>query len=129
LLERQHRIPFLHQAILDIEAEAATNGARVTLGAVRRRAREAEARATPPALDELRDLLTDALEVQRTGCDHSDIGKPGCRTCDPRVYPYHTALALADAYSALTATDLRRSEIEGFSSAVLDIGNLPDDES
>lgn len=34
---------------------------------------------------ELLALLNDATKVQRTPCDHAEIGKPGCVICDPRI--------------------------------------------
>ena len=34
---------------------------------------------------ELMSLLSDAVEVQRNGCRHSGIGRPGCVVCDPRI--------------------------------------------
>ena len=39
-------------------------------------------------ISELEGLLEEALRVQKFGCDHKGIGLPGCRTCDPRTYPY-----------------------------------------
>lgn len=35
---------------------------------------------------ELLGLLNDAVKVQRTPCNHRGIGRPGCVTCDPRIY-------------------------------------------
>ena len=46
---------------------------------------------------ELTSLLADAAEVQRTGCNHAGIGRPGCVVCDPRV---RDALGSASAEAA-----------------------------
>lgn len=54
-------------------------------------------------------LLDDALNVQRTPCDHSGIGKPGCVLCDPRTY----RLAMAALRDALASPAPETAEFGG----------------
>lgn len=48
------------------------------------------------SLRDLGALLREALDRQVRPCDHTGIGLPGCRTCDPRVRDYRRELPVAE---------------------------------
>ena len=53
---------------------------------------EGRARVLESTRRDLEALLRDALDRQVRPCDHTGIGLPGCRTCDPRVRDYRREL-------------------------------------
>ena len=47
---------------------------------------EERVRVLETALGTVLLRLEDALTVQKAGCNHNGIGRPGCRVCDPRTW-------------------------------------------